>query len=245
VLTIGSWSHDNLTPSRRAVAQAIAVAVATVASGVALADVAAGFAADDGSPIRSFPAPDRGRMLGLPGLMTLGPADADVTIAEVFDYNCGYCRQAASGLDQMLRDDRSLRLAFVHNPILSPASARAAAAIAAVQELYGTAVAYDLHKRALAAPGRASEATVIDFARASGLHAGRIEGAMAAQTVQNALRSQRQFAMESRLRFTPTFVIGDVAFIGWPGTSSMARFVAEARRCGALQCGAATGGDKH
>jgi protein-disulfide isomerase len=214
--------------------------VGAVAASSAAAGLPVRLFADDGSPIRSFPAPDDKRLSNLPALLAVGPAQADVTVTEFFDYNCGYCRQAAPGLDEMARSDPSLRLAYVHNPILSPASQRAAEAVAATQALLGGAVAYDLHKRLLAAPGRVSEQTAFALLRAGGMDAQRIEAMMSDATVRDALRAQRQLAVDSRIRFTPTFVVANVAFVGWAGVSTMKRFAAAARRCGAPQCGDAS-----
>lgn len=194
--------------------------------------VTAGLLADDGSPIRSFAAPDRKRLLDLPTPLIVGIGET--LVVEFFDYNCGYCRQAAPGLDQMLREDKALRLVFIHNPILSPGSARAAETIAAIQIIHGVGVAYEIHKRALAAAGRVSEDTILELARAGGLDEAPIVATMPA--AREAVRAQRQFASDNRLRYTPTFSIGNTAFIGWPGVPSMERFLAAVRRCGTLQC---------
>jgi protein-disulfide isomerase len=231
----------SLLDRRAMLAQASAAALAVVAPTRGLT---ATLETDDGSPIRNFPAPDRDRLLNLPGLLAVGPSDAAVTIAEFFDYNCGYCRQAAPGLDQMLKNEPMLRLVLIHAPILSTASQRAAEAVAATQSLHGATLAYDLHKRILAAPGRASERTAFEILRAMDVDVAGIEAAMSAATVSEALRAQRQFAAESRYRYTPTFVLADAAFIGWPGVPTMTRFAAAARKCGALQCGDAAAQDR-
>ena len=220
------------------------VLLGVVAAGSAAAGAPPGLVEDDGSPIRTLAGPDHRRLLALPGLLTAGAGDGGVIVAEFFDYNCGYCREAAPGLDRMLKDDGSLRLALVQTPILSPGSLRAAEAVAAVHALEGAAAAYEIHKRVLAAPGRISDAQVIEAARASGLDAPRIESAMASPAVQDVVRAQKQFAAESRLRYTPTFAIGDVGFIGWPGVATMTRFVAAARRCGSPQCDPAPAGGR-
>ena len=194
-------------------------------------------ATEDGSPIRNFPGPDEVRLLALPGVLIVGAADADVTLTEFFDYNCGYCREAGSGLDELLRSDRKLRVVFAHNPILSAASARAARAHASVLLLYGAGLAYELHKRLLALPGRIDDGAALEIAVAMGLDRDRIVRAMSEPEVAAHLRKQMQFAADAGLRITPTFVMAGVGFVGWPGVATMSRFLAAARRCGALRCG--------
>lgn len=233
-------NDDNSRPDRRAAMRAALGLFALVAAPARAGEQP--LAADDGSPIRSVPAPDRHRLFALPGLLTVGAMDAAVTIVEFFDYNCGYCRQASPGLDQMMKSDRNLRLVFAHNPILSPSSLRAAEAIAAVQTVHGASAAYAIHRSLLETAGRASEEGALAAARAAGLDVARIETAMTAAGVRDAVRAQRDFARENRLRFTPTFAVADRAFIGWPGAPTMTRFVAAARRCGVLQCAAERAG---
>lgn len=191
-------------------------------------------AADDGSPIRSFPAPDLSRILAIPRLLSNGASQADATVAEFFDYNCGYCRQAGPGLDEMVKADAALRVVFVHMPILSLDSARAAEAVVAVLATHDMAAAYTVHQGALTAPGRVGEQTILDLARAAGLETGRIIAALPA--ARDAVRVQKQFAIDTRVRYTPTFAVGETAFIGWPGVQTMQRFVAATRRCGSPQC---------
>ncbi|MDE2362903.1 MAG: DsbA family protein, partial [Hyphomicrobiales bacterium] len=106
----------------------------------------------------------------------------------------------------------------------------------AVQALYGAEAAFDVHRGVLAAPGHASEQTVFDVARARGLEVARIGERMSDADVKEALRAQRRLAIDSRFRFTPTFVMAGVAFVGWPGASTLLRFAAATRKCGALQC---------
>ncbi len=225
--------------NRRALLHA-ALAGALLAPARLRAESAPALLADDGSPIRNFPAPDPVRLAALPGLLARGPAGATATLVEYFDYNCGYCRQASPGLDRMLRDDGALRVVFVHNPVLGPGSVRAAQIVAAVQALHGVDAAYDLHRRLLETPGRATGESALALVRAKGLDAAPVESAAFGPAAES-VRAQQGFAAANGLRFTPTFALAGRAFIGWPGVESMRRFVVAARRCGAIQCADASG----
>jgi protein-disulfide isomerase len=226
-----------LFSDRRRIVAGLAAAAVLGASKGAAAPNSLELATEDGSPIRNFRAPDMNRLLALPGLMIVGADDADVTLAEFFDYNCGYCREAASGLDELLRSDRKLRIVIVHNPVLSPASAGAARAHAGVLMLYGAGQAYALHKRLLALPGRIDDGAALAVGGEMGLDRDRIARAMAEPAVAARLQRQMQFAADAGLRITPTFVMAGVGFVGWPGVATLSRFLAAARSCGALRCG--------
>lgn len=222
-------------PDRRRALQIAYVGLSGAWLAPAVAAQRASLAADDGSPIRSFAAPGLDRLLALPSLLLKGASRPESVVVEFFDYNCGYCRQAGPGLDEMVKDDRTLRIVLVHTPVLSPASARAAEAVAAVLAAHDMPAAYAVHQQALAAPGRVGEQTILDLARAAGLDTDRIAAALPA--AREAVHIQKQFALDNRIRYTPTFAVGDTAFIGWPGVSTMQRFVAATRRCGGPQCG--------
>src|SRR6516164_1874199 len=61
-----------------------------------------------------------------------GNPKGDVTLVEFFDYRCPYCKQVHPRLQELLADDRQLRIAYKEFPILGSVSVAAArAALAA------------------------------------------------------------------------------------------------------------------
>src|SRR5262245_35320586 len=48
----------------------------------------------------------------LPGIVVAGNPKGDVTLAQFYDLNCPFCREAAADIDALLRGDRALRLIF-------------------------------------------------------------------------------------------------------------------------------------
>src|SRR5688572_13585129 len=61
-----------------------------------------------------------------PDDVVLGNPEGDVTLVEMFDYNCGYCRQALPDLATLLAEDPNLRVILKEFPILSQESVDAA-----------------------------------------------------------------------------------------------------------------------
>ncbi len=50
------------------------------------------------------------------------PAGYDVTIAEFYDYNCGYCKQASKSLQELLAKDKRVKVVYRDFPILGQLS---------------------------------------------------------------------------------------------------------------------------
>jgi protein-disulfide isomerase len=57
----------------------------------------------------------------------LGNPKGDVTIAEFFDYRCGYCKQVAAHVMKLIETDRNVKVVLIELPILGriPCSPRA------------------------------------------------------------------------------------------------------------------------
>jgi len=64
---------------------------------------------------------------------TTGNMNADVTLVEFFDYQCGYCKQVAGSLIKLIENDKKLRVVWKELPILGPNSRFAATAAMALR----------------------------------------------------------------------------------------------------------------
>ncbi len=61
-----------------------------------------------------------------PDHIVLGNPNGDVTLVEMFDYNCGYCRGALPDLATLIAEDPNLSVILKEFPILSKESVDAA-----------------------------------------------------------------------------------------------------------------------
>lgn len=72
------------------------------------------------------------RILADPGVPILGPANADVTVVEYFDYNCPFCRALAPVFRPFIEQDHAAAVLYKEWPIFGGVSVYAAqAALAA------------------------------------------------------------------------------------------------------------------
>ena len=190
---------------------------------------------DDGSPIRNRTLP-AGAFAGLAGLQRIGSPAPDIVISEVFDYNCGYCRNAAGPLDALVERDGRIAIELLHHPILSPASRAVAILQQAVFRTLGPASARALHLALLGHRGFLDEPRARAIARAEEIDLDAIDAPAVAGAAALEVDAQTSRAHALGIRVTPTFAIDGRAFIGWPGPSTIAGMIAEARRCGRLRC---------
>ena len=52
----------------------------------------------------------------------LGNKNAKFTVAEFLDYNCHYCKQAHTGVDELVKKRQDVRFVILMRPILGPTS---------------------------------------------------------------------------------------------------------------------------
>ncbi len=149
-----------------------------------------------------------------------GAADADVTLVQFFDYNCGYCRAARADIDRLLAEDPKLKVVYREVPILGEDSLKAArASLAAAQG--GKYVAF--HK-ALYDAGRAS-ASSIGSARSKVNPGGKDD----AGKIDAEINANIDLLRSLQLTGTPGWVVGDQVLNGAVGYDALKAAIAEAR----------------
>jgi protein-disulfide isomerase len=156
-----------------------------------------------------------------------GPADADVTVIEFFDYRCQYCKQVAAALAELARGDARLRIVYKELPILSPDSLVAArAALAAhLQGAYRP-----FHAALMARRGAYDDAAIAAVAGELGLDLARLKADMNRPEIAAQIERNRALARDLGIRGTPAFVIGTELVPGAIDLETMRGLVAKARR---------------
>ena len=137
--------------------------------------------------------------------------NADITIFEFFDYNCGYCKSVVKLLLDTINEDKKINLVFVEFPILSEDSytASLAALAAEKQNLYS-----QFHISLMKVRGRINEKQIYKTAKEVGLDINKLKLDMENPDIQLILKTNREVAKLLKLNGTPAFIIGDVIYPG-------------------------------
>ncbi|MDA8603196.1 DsbA family protein [Alphaproteobacteria bacterium] len=135
----------------------------------------------------------------------LGNPDAEVTLIEFFDYNCGYCRRMAEPLRELLAEDDNVRVVMIETPILSEESLGAAQASLAVNMLGGD---YSVaHFDAMISSGRTTGDSVVKIATEMGLNEDAMRAVMRGSSVMETI-SRNYSAMQAlEISGTPAFIV--------------------------------------
>ncbi len=192
---------------------------------------------DSGDAIANFRISAELDPANLPGIVWKGAKSADVTLYEWFDYNCGYCKQAARELDAILAQDKRLRLGLINNAMLSIGSVQAAKVQQGLFRLRGPAAAYDFHMRMFARHGQNDGTAALDVVRAMGLDVDQVTDSANNHSVSEVLTRQARLAQSLGMSMTPTFAIAGVGLLGWPGAGALKTIIANARKCDHPVCG--------
>jgi protein-disulfide isomerase len=137
--------------------------------------------------------------------------NADVTIYEFFDYNCGYCKSVVKTIMETISEDKKINVVFVEFPILSQQSYTAAVAALASkkQNLYNK-----FHLSLMKIRGKVDDKRVFKTAKEIGLDVQQLKIDMNNPDISNQLNKNREIAKLLNLNGTPAFIIGDVIYPG-------------------------------
>jgi protein-disulfide isomerase len=137
--------------------------------------------------------------------------NADVTIYEFFDYNCGYCKSVVKTIMETISEDKKINVVFVEFPILSQQSYTAAVAALASkkQNLYNK-----FHLSLMKIRGKVDDKRVFKTAKEIGLDVQQLKIDMNDPDISNQLNKNREIAKLLNLNGTPAFIIGDVIYPG-------------------------------
>lgn len=167
--------------------------------------------------------------------VVLGNPDGDVTIVEFFDYNCGYCKQALSDMEEILAGDPNVRFVLKEFPILGPDSL-AAHRVANAVRLLAPDKYSQFHRTLMGATGMATEESAIEVATSLGLDEPAIRRSIDEDPSNDIVRDTYKLATALGVTGTPTYVVGNEALFGAVGKDAIEEKVANMRACGKSTC---------
>ena len=150
-----------------------------------------------------------------------GAAKPDVVLVEFFDYACAYCRASNPHIEQLLREDKGLRVVYRELPILGPESVAAARLSLAASKAGRFSQFYD----ALFAAGRPGTETIAAATQAAGINP------PPASSPDAEAELKRNFEMAGALGATgtPLFIVGDRVMNSAVGYAALKKAVTDAR----------------
>lgn len=192
----------------------------------------------DGQPVQNhrIPIELETELAELDHAFTVGSPDADVTIVEVFDSNCGYCRRAARDIKAMVAADGELAVTFLNAPSLGIPSVQAARVEYAVKLLGGVDKAQAFHEASMAARGVFDGRRALALAAELELDEQAVEATADKPETGAVLAEASRLANATNLAATPSFLIAGTALIGWPGRAVLENVVRAIRQCDKPVC---------
>jgi protein-disulfide isomerase len=147
-----------------------------------------------------------------------GNPDANISIVEFFDYNCGYCKRALSDVMTVLGEDDQVRVVFVELPILGEASTEASkwALAAHKQNLY-----LEYHVALMEHQGRLNEVTLATIAEKVGLDLDKLRSDKEEPEIMEQLNENINMARTLGITGTPAFTIGEDLARGYVGLDGL------------------------
>lgn len=156
------------------------------------------------------------KLFNTPDNQVAGNPDGNTTIVEFFDYQCGYCRQVAPLIKQMIEKDKNIRVVYKDFPIFGPSSEFAAKAVlaSAKQNKY-----IEFHNALIAIDKPLDEKLVFNTAKSVGVDVDQLKKDMTAPEYNQQLEENQQLAEQLGLVGTPAFIVAS-----YPITKQMKYF---------------------
>ncbi len=169
------------------------------------------------------------------GNVILGNPDGDVTLVEMFDYNCTYCRQAVPDMAALIAEDPNLKVILKEFPILSDGSVEAAKVAILVAEDQKLDY-WAFHQKLFSTRGQVDAGAALAAAEAVGGNRVTMMIDMNSARAANALKSSYTLAEALDVTGTPTYIIGDELIPGAIGLEVLRTKIANVRKCGSTLC---------
>ncbi len=191
---------------------------------------------DDGQPVANHAVKVPGPIDQLPGVVTVGNPSGTTALVEFYDLNCPYCRIASADLADLVDLDSQLKLVLVPFPVLGVASIAAGRVELAVAKLGTPQQFYAFHRQIYAQRGLTDGARALDVAHGLGFDEQTLIKVGDSDEITRTMKAHVHLGDELGLAATPSFIVGDVAILGYPGRYRLQAILDAASSCGKVQC---------
>jgi protein-disulfide isomerase len=154
-----------------------------------------------------------------------GNVNGSKVVIEFFDYNCGHCRTVSKSVDQLVSDDKDVKVILAELPIFGGSSTTAAKVALTVKKMFPSKV-YEIHKALMSGNARTDEG-IYEVVKSVGLDPDVIKSSIEknSKELDATLAKIRDYAMQLGINGTPAFIIGDELIPGAIGLDQMKEYV--------------------
>ena len=158
-----------------------------------------------------------------------GNPDGDVTIVELSDYQCPYCKRVYPAIKSLLTADSRVKVVYKDLPILGEASKIAAsAALASIRQ-----GKHDpFHNAMMEYSGKLDGDRIFSIAGSVGIDVERLKKDMEDPKIKQIIERNLDLASELGVRGTPAFVIGKQFVPGAVDLEALKEYISDARKSG-------------
>lgn len=227
-----------MTYSRPAILAAVLAALLPAAASAQNLKYDFRIAGPDGSPVANHRiAPEQAAAVAkLPGAVTVGNPQGDVTLVEFYDLNCPYCRRASADVDALIKSDGKLKVVLVPFPVLGIPSIQAGRVELAVRKLASPQTFYAFHRKIYEGRGVIDGERALAVARELKIDQEKILSVANEDSITETMKAHVRLGNALNLVATPSYVIGNVAIVGHPGAKSLRAAIDAMRKCGQVAC---------
>lgn len=166
--------------------------------------------------------------------VVLGNPDGDVTLVELFDYNCGFCRSSLPDMATLLAEDSNLKVILKEFPILSQESMGAARVAIAANRAGADYWAF--HSALFTSRGQASSEKALAIVADQGFNPIEIGLDAESEEVGNIIQKSYDIAQSLGINGTPAYIIGNEIIAGAVGVDALRDKIKNLRACGKTTC---------
>lgn len=132
---------------------------------------------------------------------------AKVAVIEFFDYHCGFCKRSAGFVQEMIKGDPGVKIAFRELPILREES-EVASRFALASRAQGKY--QDFHFAMLGESGVLTEKRILEIASDLGMDVNKLKADSQDKAFSDIIDSDRAAAREMGIDGTPTFIVASL-----------------------------------
>jgi len=193
---------------------------------------------EDGTPVLNHKVPEDALAVlqKLPRAVVIGDPKGDVTLVEFYDLNCPFCRKASADVRALMAQDKKLKVVLVPFPVLGIPSIQAGRVEFALARMVTPQQFYAFHQKIFGGRGVVDGERALAVAAELGLDPAKLTKAANDDSIVAAMKAHVGAGDALDLQATPSFVIGDVAIVGYPGRAELEKAVRSARACGKAAC---------